>query len=158
MTWRAADAAGAGCGYENFLRKRRIMKKVFLLAAALVLVSAGCGKAEKKPAAESRPAARAQTVPGKALEQAQSVKCVNQLLQLGQYFQMIGSGRLPAARDKFVSASGCAESMLVCPDGGGKYEYLLTADTPLGDGGVPVVRCPKHGVVLYANGRASVGR
>lgn len=135
------------------------MKKMFLLAAAaLAVLAAGCGKAEKKPAAEPSPAARAQTVPGKALEQAQSIKCVNQLLQLGQYFQMIGSGRLPATRDKFVSASGCAESMLVCPDGGEKYEYLLTVDTPLGDGGVPVVRCPKHGVVLYANGRASSGR
>lgn len=134
------------------------MRHRFLLIAGIALCAvvllAGCGKPEAKPAEKPQAPAKAQTAYGSAMERARSTECLMRLMGLKPYLMMVGD-YLPASREEFAK-TGCPDEMLSCP-GGEKYEFLVEGKVR-NSGKVPFLRCPTHALVLYSDGTAYSGR
>lgn len=124
------------------------------IALCAVVMLAGCGKPEAKPAAKPEAPSRAQTAYGSAMERARSTECLTRMMGLKTYLVM-GGDYLPASREEFAKA-GCPDEMLSCP-GGEKYEFLVKGKVR-NAGKVPFLRCPTHELVLYSDGTASSGK
>ena len=151
------------------MKKR--FSRVFGLALCAGLLLTGCDKlkakgdakantAEAKANAQAQAAVRrvapgqAQTVYGKSMEKGRSADCQNNMRNLSQYLMMCGD-YLPTSAREFTQ-NGCPGETLRCP-AGGDYEFLVKGRTR-NAGKVPVLRCPKHGLVLCSDGSTASDR
>ena len=126
-----------------------------------VLWLAGCGDPAPAPAkAAPAPAkAAARMIPGRSLERGSALDCANNLKQAGVFVLIYANDHndwLPEAPAALVG-SGCPENVLRCP-GGDKFEYLIAGKVRGGDRNLPVARCAKHNLVLYADGRVEAAK